>query len=485
MDNYEFKIKPNELLNIIKECSFDAFFITDKYGNTCFITDAYKRITGFNPDRLLNKNVSVLKEYGILDVSCAEKVLKSHQPTTMMLHYKNGKNVLVTAVPAFDDEGNIFAVVGNLRDMTELNNLKIRLEKVQYHSKLISEELAAIKLLEKPTDNFVCNSREMSKVVELAVKISKVNSTVLIEGESGVGKDVYAHLINDLSSNLNNETRPFVKISCGAIPKNLLESELFGYESGSFTGAKKEGKPGIFELAHNGTIFLDEIGEMPLSLQVKLLTVLQDREFFRVGGTKTIPMNARIIAATNVNLAEAVKNKTFREDLYFRLNVLNVRIPPLRERREDIVPLTIMAVNRLNKRYDMSKSIDNDVFEIFENYSWPGNVRELQNTIERLIVLSPKDLITSDQLPDQFRIDEEKLQFAQVIIKEDLTLAEFIAQMERLRILKVLDKHKPLKKAADELGIDLSTLTRKMAKYGLPKRYNLKYVHKDNINTKL
>ncbi|MGI6731543.1 MAG: sigma-54 interaction domain-containing protein [Anaerovoracaceae bacterium] len=476
-------IDSEELLEIIRKCSYDAFFIIDHEGTICFVNDSYERIAGSNPKNIVGKKLSILKDLGISDINLAEKVLETHQPMSMMLHYKNGKDGLVTSIPVFNDENQLIAVVGNIRDMTELNNLKATLAQVRSSSIQIREELTNLELLHNLVDDFVFNSPAMKQLSNLAVRISKVDSTVLIEGESGVGKDVYAQLINRLSNKIHNDHKPFIKISCGAIPENLLESELFGYESGSFTGAKKEGKLGIFDMAKNGIVFLDEIGEMPLTLQVKLLTVLQDREFYRIGGTKPIPMNARIIAATNRNLEDAVRQKTFREDLYFRLNVINIEIPPLRQRKEDIIPLTVMMVNRLNKKYDFQKSIDNEVLEVFERYSWPGNVRELVNVIERLIVLSPGELITVDQLPDKLQLNDQG--FPSYSISEDLSLAEFLSQMERNRIIKALSKDQTLKEAAAELDIDISTLTRKINKFKIPKRYHPKHVHTEDLNLKL
>jgi PAS domain S-box-containing protein len=259
-------IDSEELLEIIRKCSYDAFFIIDHEGTICFVNDSYERIAGSNPKNIVGKKLSILKDLGISDINLAEKVLETHQPMSMMLHYKNGKDGLVTSIPVFNDENQLIAVVGNIRDMTELNNLKATLAQVRSSSIQIREELTNLELLHNLVDDFVFNSPAMKQLSNLAVRISKVDSTVLIEGESGVGKDVYAQLINRLSNKIHNDHKPFIKISCGAIPENLLESELFGYESGSFTGAKKEGKLGIFDMAKNGIVFLDEIGEMPLTL---------------------------------------------------------------------------------------------------------------------------------------------------------------------------------------------------------------------------
>jgi len=300
-------------------------------------------------------------------------------------------------------------------------------------------------------------------LLELGERIASVDSTVLISGESGVGKDVFAHLVHQLG----DDTKPFVKISCGAIPSNLLESELFGYEPGAFTGASKKGKPGIFELAKDGIIFLDEVGELPLTLQVKLLTVLQDRKFFRIGGVKEKKMEARIISATNRHLKDDVAEGLFRCDLYYRLNVIPVHIPPLRERKEDIVPIATRVLEKLNTKNQTHKHFTWDVQNFLIQYQWPGNIRELNNIIERIYVFSPNNKISIEHLPEEIlgQCHAQKL-----IISPNATLESLMNAYEKDIITKHLKSNLTIKNISERLGISSSTLVRKMQKYDLHRR---------------
>ena len=309
----------------------------------------------------MNQYISFLKQNDILQSNVVERVYTTHKPMSNVLKYGNQKEMLVTAIPVFDERGHFIACVGNIRDMDELNNLNNKLtfsRKTDTYS--TGDESINLDFLD---NTYIYKSAKMQSIVKFAFKIAKFNSNVLITGESGVGKDVYARLINDLSNHFNKTNKPFVKISCGAIPEPLLESELFGYESGSFTGANKDGKIGSLETAKNGAIFLDEIGELPLALQAKLLNVLQDRKFYRIGGLKPIPLNARILAATNKNLEHALQDGRFREDLYYRLNVINIELPALRERRDDIIPLVDHFLHELNEEYNLNYSFDSKVLD--------------------------------------------------------------------------------------------------------------------------
>jgi len=471
------QLDDTKVLEIMKRFSYDCCFVQDSNGTITFMSDSYKRITGNDPSELIGKNCSILEKQGIVETSIAEQVQRDKRPTTMSVNYNNGKDIIVTAIPVFDKEENLIAIIGNIRDMTELNSLKKKLahnERKVHQDKILLEEL---KMHVLPNKEFISSSPQMKALASLAIRISKVNSTVLITGESGVGKDVLTQYIHKLSDASSDKQLPYMKVSCGAIPETLLESELFGYEFGAFTGAKKGGKPGILEVAGEGIVFLDEIGELTLPLQVKLLTVIQDRQFTRLGGVKPIQMNARIIAATNRDLEQAVAAGEFREDLYYRLNVIPVNIPPLRERKEDIIPLIHLYVDRFNEKYKLHKSIEPAAIQLMESYSWPGNVRELSNVIERLMVLSSSDTITQKDLPLAIN-NIETISFENTLSK-DIPLQEFMDQMEHLRVLTAVNKDQSLKEAANELGIDISTLTRKIQKYGIARRNKRKYVHNE------
>lgn len=468
-----------EMLEIIRKCSFDGLFISAQDGTIVFLNDAYEKITGQKCDALIGKNASDLKRMKVLETSVFERVQRTHRATTMILNYtSSGKEALVTGVPIFTKKGEYYAMLGNVRDLTDLNKLNRDLERAHKRMRAAEEELTQIRAKKDLDREFIARSPDMRNLVALAQRIALVDSTVLITGESGVGKDVYAKLIQRLSR--DGAKKPFVKISCGAIPESLLESELFGYMEGAFTGARRGGKPGAFELAGDGIVFLDEVGDMPLTLQVKLLTVLQDRKFLPVGGTKPLPMRARIVAATNKDLVAAIANGTFRKDLYYRLNVIPVEIPPLRERCEDIVPLIDMVAQNLNKKYGTAKVFAPETLRYMERYNWPGNVRELVNMVERMMALCIGDVITADQLPDA--IYSGVLQEDNLISDSAMDLRSYLEQMERHRISLALNKPQTFAAAAQELGIDQSTLTRKVQKYKLQRRNMTRHVHEDLSN---
>ena len=469
-------LNSDEILEILKKGSFDAFFVVDRKGTIVFLSEAYAKLTGKDPNLLIGRNASELRDLGILETSAFERVRDSHQATTVMLRYSiSEKEALVTAIPIFKPDGEYYAMLGNIRDLSELNQLKRDLNYAQRRVRQAETWLEKSRLPVEGDKDFIAESPAMRKLAVLARRISQVDATVLITGESGVGKDVYANYIKRLS--LDGASKPFVKISCGAIPENLLESELFGYAEGAFTGAKKGGKPGAFEMAGDGIVFLDEVGEMPLPLQVKLLTVIQDRQFRAVGGTKDIKMRARIVAATNRDLEEEVREGAFRKDLYYRLNVIPVEIPPLRERREDIVPLVLMIQQKLNDKYGSKKIFSPAVIRAFEHYDWPGNVRELVNVVERMMALSIENEIDTDQLPDSIMFGLQ--QADEGAENAHLPLRDYVEQMERHRIALALRKPQTFAEAARELGIDQSTLTRKMQKYHLQRKNGPKHIHDD------
>ena len=310
----------------------------------------------------------------------------------------------------------------------------------------------------------VAKSEAMSDIVRLLVnQIAPLDCTVLILGESGVGKELVAKLIHENSSVKDG---PFIKVNCGAIPDSLMESEFFGYEQGAFTGAKKDGKPGNFELAHNGTILLDEIGDLPLHLQVKLLRVLQDREVVRIGGHLRRAVNIRVIAATNKNLKEMVQQGNFREDLYYRLNVVPLWIPPLKERREDIMPLIGHFKRKFKAKYGIERNCSLEVTQVFQTYDWPGNVRELENTVERLYVMPEFGTgITADILVRQYLNSNCQQHGDGLVTVHNLgPLKQAVEEVEKKMIIMAIDRFGTAKQASAFLGIDESTISRKLKK---------------------
>lgn len=327
--------------------------------------------------------------------------------------------------------------------------------------KIASDERSTCGVREDGPPSIVAYSVEMGCVLQLATKVAPVNSTILILGESGVGKEVVARFIHRQSRRRGG---PFVNINCGAIPASLLESELFGYESGAFTGARREGKPGMIEVASGGTLFLDEISELPSDLQVKLLQVIQERRLTRVGGVKPIEVDIRIIAATNRDLPAMVQKGEFRADLFYRLNVVPITVPPLRERPDDVIPLIYHFLDRLNKIHEYHKTISEEAREILAAYSWPGNVREVENLIERLVVTVEGEEITAADLP-QYVHEGGIADRAGVKVGGVMPLRKAVEEVERQLIELALAEHRSTYKIAALLGVNQSTVVRKIKKY--------------------
>ncbi len=379
-----------------------------------------------------------------------------------MRKMRQGNEIYITGSPVYC-EGRITHVTVNIRDVTELQRLQ---EQVSRLTALYLSAPEDKRISSLAADNVVIESPVMKRIIDLIVRISQVDSVVLISGESGTGKEVLARLIHKLSSRSRGS---FISINCGAIPENLLESELFGYEKGSFTGALREGKPGLFELANSGVIFLDEIGEMPSNLQVKLLKIIQDMEAYRLGGVKPVKFDVRIIAATNRNLRERIKEGKFREDLFYRLNVVPIEVPPLRERQEDIFPLIWHFLKQFNQKYKQSKTFSSEVIEIMESYYWPGNVRELQNIVERMVVTSDSDVLKSEHLPHGI--------YQKGRADDDIRIGGITAGIVSLKVAKAktekdlfalaVSMKQTTRGIAQMLGIDHSTVVRKLRKYGL------------------
>jgi len=456
-------------LNAIIESSYDGLYIIDNTGRVVRVNSSWEKICGFSRDYIIGRTARELVSDGFYDNSAAMLTLERKETSTVMLEItsgcKKGQKIIATGTPIFGVDGEVEQVVVNVRDITALENLKFQLEETKKLSKKYASELEEIRLQQYKMDDIVINSPAMQRVIDLAVRVSQVDSTVIITGESGVGKEVVTKKIHLLSKRKNNS---FIKINCGAIPENLLESELFGYEGGAFTGAKREGKPGMFELASGGTLFLDEIGDMPLNLQVKLLRVLQEKEIVRVGGVKPIKIDTRIIAATNKDLALMVRRGTFREDLYYRLNVVNILIPPLRARPEDLPPLISTILQSLNNKYDKQKTLSQSVVESLLGYDWPGNVRELENTLERLVVLINEDNIQLPHLPDYLH-KENDLNTKIVTINGIAPLKRAVEDMENQLLKRALKEYGTTRKVAKILGVNQSTIVRKMKQYNIEK----------------
>ncbi|MDP9742758.1 UNVERIFIED_ORG: PAS domain S-box-containing protein [Bacillus sp. B2I3] len=457
------------LLEKLIGSSYDGITITDPQGFTIWYNESFLRISGLQPDQLDNHTVYELIEMGLLANSASKESILKKKTVTMAVTYLTGIEALISASPIFDNEGELVCTIGNVRDLTELNRLKHQLDETYALTEGYRQTLQEVQLTSADGNQIIYRSSLMEKIVTLAHKFSAVDTPVLILGESGVGKDVLANYIHFISKRATEGT--FVKINCGAIPEHLLESELFGYEAGAFTGAVRQGKVGLFEVANNGTIFLDEIGEMPLSLQVKLLGVLQDMKIQRVGGHKQIPIDVRIIAATNANLEKMIIEKKFRKDLYFRLNVLAINIPPLRDRPEDVFALLVHFLNMFNTKHKMNKSFSPSSINLLLSYQWPGNIRELKNLVEQLLIISDENVIKESLVPIRIRsqrnLKQETLPDDFVPTNTEMPLKKLINEYERKILSYHLSKYKPMKLCADVLGIDLTTLARKKKRYNL------------------
>lgn len=449
----------NEEYEMILETSHDVVQVTDEKGTTLRMSRSSETIDGISPSQLLGKSMKEMVDQSLYSKSAAMEVLKLQKPVTITQSVNNDKEVLATGTPFFKD-GRLYRVVVNARDITELNKLRNEVKKVEY----IKEELQMLRSKTLALPDTVVKNKKMQNIFSVASRVADVDSTILLFGESGVGKGVIAKYIH---KNSRRADGPFIKIDVSAIPENLLESELFGYVKGAFTGAASEGKPGMVALAENGTLFLDEIGELPIQLQPKLLRLIQERTFIPVGGQSPQPINIRVIAATHRNLEEMIKEGTFREDLYYRLNVVPFLIPPLKERTEEILPFVFYYLKQFNTRYHLKKEIQQEALHYFTSYDWPGNIRELQNIIERLVVTSKEDLISKEELPELI-LHSGGTKDSQLLLDQQLSLKKLMERYEKNILTKIASVSGDTKEAADWLGLDRSTIRRKFKKHSIP-----------------
>lgn len=446
-------------LEAVFNTSYDMFYISDGKGITQRASRSTERLYGYSPEDLVGKSIYDLERSGVFQPSITRLVLERKEKVQVIQSTRLGGRLMVVGTPVKDEQGNIVRVINFSRDITEEKRLQEELEDARGLLEGYRQELRKWSQLTVQDGAFITNSEQIKQVVILAGKLAEVDSTVLILGESGVGKEVVASYIHN---NSKRKEGPIIKINCSAIPEHLLESELFGYEKGAFTGATKEGKPGLFELANKGTLVLDEIGELPLALQVKLLRVLQEHEFVRIGGTKPIKIDVRIIASTNRNLQEETRLGRFREDLYYRLNVVPVHIPPLRERPDDILPLLLFFKDKFNRKYKKGKTFSQEALACLQAYKWPGNVRELQNIVERLIVITDQEVIDVAHLPELVHSMQQA--HAKLLLTDIIPLKEAIALVENQLLGMAKDKYGTTTKMAEVLKVDQSTISRKLSR---------------------
>jgi PAS domain S-box-containing protein len=452
----------NEELDVIINSSYDGLWICDHEGRVMRVNHASEKMSGVKEEEVIGRRMEELVDEGLFDKSATLEVLKTRTAVTLIQRLKDGRHILVTGNPVMDQRDNIRLVVVNARDISELNRLHAELEesralKEKYHS-----ELNHLNRSQKINSKIMIRSASMQRVFDTAMRIARVDSSVLITGESGVGKGLIARLIHEASGRAEGS---LIHINCGTIPENLIEAELFGYEKGAFTGAQQQGKAGYFEMAEGGTLFLDEIGELPLALQVKLLHFLETNEVVRVGSTRSRRINARILTATNRNLERMVAEGGFRKDLFFRLKVVPLAIPPLRQRLEDIPPLIHFFLEKFNRKCDFQKTMSAPAVDCLRHYPYPGNVRELANLIEQLVVLTPGDRIDFDDLPGAVQRSGQE-PYRPVPAGPD-NLRQIVQDVERQAIVNVLKARGSLRSAARQLGIDHATLSRKIKRYGI------------------
>lgn len=451
----------NKDLNAILSTIYDEILVVNSKGELIRYSDTFiNDFWGVQLKDVIGKNLLELEDKGLFRPSVTRLVLEQKKKVSIVQETPSGKKILAVGNPVFDEEGKIDRIIIASRDITETSKLKTELREMKKITSQYKEELDSIKNQERLFKKLIYCSSKMERIMEHVKKISHFSSTVLIYGESGVGKELIAQAIHQLG---NRAKHPFLKLNCGAIPENLLESELFGYSKGSFTGADKNGKEGYFQKADKGILFLDEIGEMSLSLQVKLLRVLQEHEVVPIGSTTPIPIDVQIVTATNKNLEKMVQKGTFREDLFYRLNVIPIHIPPLRERPEDIPLLAFHFLQQLNEKYQKNFNFSPDALNLLEVYPWPGNVRELQNMIERLAVSADHSTIDA-HFVNQFLSTGSDLKREKPVITKVVPLQEALDQVEEQLILLAMKQYKTTTKAAKALGVSQSSVSRKYQK---------------------
>lgn len=444
----------HEQLNMIMDVIYDVITITDEKGVFINASRSCEESFAITKTELMGKSYKYLEEIGVFSESVTGLVLEKKEQVTIIQTTKANKQLLVTGIPKFDENGELYRIINVSRDITEIKNLRFQLKQTQqvvewFKSEYLKRDFTVGEL--------VSNSDSMRRIYNLVSQVVDLDVTVLITGETGTGKGFLAKKIHNMS---NRKGKEFVQINCAAIPESLIESELFGYEKGAFTGANNTGKKGLFELAKDGTVFLDEIGDMPLGLQAKLLTVIEDKKAYRVGGNKEYSVDARIIVATNLDLEKMVQMGKFRKDLYYRLNIIPIEMPPLRDRAEDIPALCQLFLIKFNKKYNLIRELSEEVYDFFMYYEWPGNIRELENLLERAIITSESNLITLDYIKNLLNIAND------VIVNREKGLKDLIEEYERDILIKAKEKYKTTRNIAKSLNIDQSTVVRKLKKYG-------------------
>lgn len=458
-------------MEAILDASNDNIVIADSDGIILKASKNCKEIYGYDSNSIIGKSAYELEKQQVFSPSVTLAVIKKKKKVQLMQRNKDGGLIMATGIPIFNKKGILYRIVSFSHDLTELKRLKEDYEHLQQQLKQYEVEIQQLKEKEIIRNGMVIKSKNMQHAWELTERVAASDANVVLLGESGVGKTVFARALHQ---NSERKACPFIEVNCGAIPSSLFESEMFGYESGAFTGANHRGRKGLIEQADKGTLFLDEVGELPLDIQTKLLKVLQEKQITRLGGGKTKKIDFRLVVATNQDLKAKVKNGTFREDLFYRLYVIPITIPPLRERKEDIYSLLKMFLDRFNEQYYVQKSFNPKAIDYLSGYDWPGNVRELENFVERLVVTSPTDIIhVNEDFSYGIHTSETPVQHKNSIyLNQDLTLKEALAEVEKHFLLKAAKENKTTYDIAKELEMSQATVVRRLHKYQINSKMN-------------
>lgn len=447
-----------------------GIWILNGEGMVLKVNPAAEELIGIKAKDIIGKNIEHLAQKGIIDQALTPHILKSKRPVTKLLHVlKTNKYVMSSGMPVLDRSGNILLVVVNELDITTLKNLQGQLEDLRVVAEKYKDELSDLNLLDFKAHGIISESKEMKQVLNVALKLARFDvSNILILGDSGTGKGLIAKFIH---KNGKRKSKPFIQVNCAALPETLLEAELFGFEKGSFTGAGAKGKIGLFEMAQNGTILLDEIGELALSLQSKLLKCLDDHEIMHIGGLKSIKINCTIIAATNQDLELRVAKKEFREDLYHRLNAFCLKMSPLRERPEDIVALSNFFLDKYNRKYSMRKRLSLKAIHDLQQYEFSGNVRELKNILKQGVVIHEGQML-DEIVPHRMENILGKTRWWPSIADSDtIHLTDLLDGFEKNILNHALGQYQSTRKLAVYLNTSQSRIVRMLKKHGLTLKY--------------
>jgi PAS domain S-box-containing protein len=441
----------------------EGLWVCDGDARVLRINPASARLNAVEPAQVVGRTMHELVAEGLFDRSVTLEVLRTRHPVNM-LQTRRGRKLVLTGTPVLDEEGRLIRVVVTERDVTEIETLERDLEAQEAIKDRFRDQMLEMQIEKAESRRVIARSPSMQRALRQAIKVASSDSTVLILGESGVGKGLFADLIHKHSARAG---KPLVKVNCGAIPDSLVEAELFGYEKGAFTGAQAKGKAGYFEAAEGGTLFLDEIAELPLASQVKLLRFLEDHRITRVGGTQSRELDLRILAATHRDLQMMVDQGGFRLDLFYRLNVIPLSVPPLRERPECILPVLRHYVDLFSQRLGTRRRLSRAAADSLLAYQWPGNVRELMNLCERLVVMTETEVIDRADLPPAILAAAGAATPTPPAWDGETTLDEALGRTERALLMRARERYGSQSEMARALGVNQSTIARKLKRHGL------------------